>query len=229
MQTNGTAGASIATSLIQGLPGDGSSTHTEADLLSRNICAIALAGGSDTTVSTVQTFFMAMVIYPDIQKKAQAELDQVSGGRLPEFSDRPNLPYINALVKESLRWQPIAPLAAAHMASEADYYNGYYIPKGTAVIGNAWTILSDSEIYSDPTSFNPDRFLKDGKLDPSVRDPTVACFGFGRRICPGRFFALDSIFMTFAHVLSVFNVLPPLDEGGKEIRIKPEWTNGFIT
>jgi hypothetical protein len=98
---------------------------------------------------------MAMALHPEVQKKAQAELDRVLGGRLPEFSDKPHLPYVNALMKEAARWQPVTPLgtcpstagiyiiqispiAAAHMSSEADVYNGYYIPKGTYVFGNAW-------------------------------------------------------------------------------------------
>lgn len=63
------------------------------------------------TVSAVQTFFLAMALYPDVQRKAQAELDAVVGGsRLPDFSDRDSLPYINALVKESMRWNQVTPL-----------------------------------------------------------------------------------------------------------------------
>jgi len=91
---------------------------------------------------------MAMVLYPEVQKKAQEELDRVVGNRLPEFNDRLNLSYINAMVKESLRWQPVAPLGAynkltdptalmvkfhsavPHMATEAENTMGITSPKG---------------------------------------------------------------------------------------------------
>lgn len=58
----------------------------------------------------MQSFFLAMCIHPEVQRKAQAELDAVLHGRLPEFSDRPFLPYIQAIAKETLRWNPVAPL-----------------------------------------------------------------------------------------------------------------------
>ena len=98
--------------------------------------------------------FLAMALYPEVQKKAQAEIDTVVGqNRLPDFEDRPSLPYINAVVKESLRWHLVVPLGepcfiimitiiltssegVPHMATNDDEYNGYYIPKGTVVIGN---------------------------------------------------------------------------------------------
>lgn len=67
-------------------------------------------GGADTTVSTVQAFFLAMAMSPEVQKKAQAELDAVTGGRLPTFEDRPQLPYIQAIVQEAMRWQQVTPL-----------------------------------------------------------------------------------------------------------------------
>ena len=99
-----------------------------------------------------------MALYPEVQKKAQAEIDAVIGpDRLPNFQDRPSLPFINAVVKESLRWHVAAPLgvfclfcllctiltdseAIPHMATNDDEYDGYYIPKGTLVIGNAWSV-----------------------------------------------------------------------------------------
>ncbi|KAF5354009.1 hypothetical protein D9756_007056 [Leucocoprinus leucothites] len=225
----GAAEPCMATTMIEGMSDESSPDRATEELLARNVCAVTFAGGADTTVSTIQSYFMAMSLYPEVQKKAQEELDRVLGNRLPEFDDRPNLPYISAMVKESMRWQVVTPLAAPHMASNADEYEGYYIPKGTILIGNAWSILHDPEVYKDPLTYNPERFLKDGKIDPKARDPTVASFGFGRRICPGRYFAENSMFILISHLLAVYDIRPGLDKDGKEIPIKPEMTNGILS
>jgi Cytochrome P450 len=91
------------------------------------------------TVNMLHTFILAMVLSPEVQKKAQAELDAVVGpNRLPEFEDRNNLPYINALCKEILRWHPLLPLGFAHATTQDDIYNGYFIPKGAIIFGNSW-------------------------------------------------------------------------------------------
>lgn len=72
-----------------------------------------------------------MILFPDIQKKAQEEVDRVTGGkRLPEYDDQESLPYIQALVREVVRWKPLLPLGLAHANNEDDTYKGYYIPKG---------------------------------------------------------------------------------------------------
>ena len=98
-----------------------------------------------------------MALYPDVQKKVQAEIDAVVGtNRLPDFHDRPSLPYINAVIKESSRWNLVFPFGRAfdmaiisiltssegvpHMSTLDDEYNGYYIPKGTIMIANAWLV-----------------------------------------------------------------------------------------
>ena len=100
-----------------------------------------------------------MVLHPGVQKRAQAEIDAVIGpNRFPDFEDRPSLPYINAVVKESMRWHFVLPLGryiffhhgyyhpdecpkgVPHLATNDDEYNGYYIPKGTLVIANAWSM-----------------------------------------------------------------------------------------
>lgn len=144
-----------------------------------------------------------MVIYPDVQRKAQAELDKVIGkGRIPDFDeDEESLPYLMACVKESLRWHQVTPLAIAHRLDKDDVYRGYTMPKGALVFGNSWylfvfflmyansclsfqsrAVLNDPQVYPDPSEFRPERFLgPDGKLDPTVLDPRAAAFGYGRR------------------------------------------------
>lgn len=90
-------------------------------------------------VSTILTFLLAMVSYPEVQKKAQAELDHVAGAhRLPDFDDEESLPYISAILKECVRWRVVLPLGFIHRSLEDDVYRGYFIPKGTHVVPNAW-------------------------------------------------------------------------------------------
>ena len=82
-----------------------------------------------------------MALNPEVQKKAQAELDSVIGSsRLPEFSDRDSLPYLNALIKELMRWHVVAPTAVPHAAIQDDVYNGYLIPKGSLILANLWYV-----------------------------------------------------------------------------------------
>ncbi|KAF5309415.1 hypothetical protein D9619_012388 [Psilocybe cf. subviscida] len=164
----GTAGPSIAGTLITALPEGDEHLLAEELRIAQNVTAVAYIGGGDTTVSAIRSFFLAMAMYPETQRKAQAELDAVIGShRLPEFSDRSSLPYVNALVKETMRWQLVAPLAITHMATGDDVYAGYFIPKGSIVIGNAWAILHDERVFTDPGEYRPERYLRDGKLDLS--------------------------------------------------------------
>ncbi|KAJ3561433.1 hypothetical protein NP233_g10196 [Leucocoprinus birnbaumii] len=226
---SGSAPPSVAATLIEKLPEADAPDRQDEERIAMHTCAVSFIGGADTSISAIRTFFMAMCLFPEVQRKAQAELDSVLDGRLPEFDDRPSLPYINAIVKENMRWQLVLPLALYHMATEDDEYDGYYVPKGTLIAGNAWSILHDPKIYRDPEDFNPERYLKpDGQLNREVRDPTSA-FGFGRRICPGRFFADNFLFIIIAHTLAVFDVKPGLDEFGNEIKFKPDVTGGLVS
>ena len=123
-----------------------------------------------------------MIANPGAMKKAQEELDRVVGkGELPDFCHKDSLPYIDALIKELLRWSPPVPLSSPNRAMQDDVYRGYFIPKGATVIQNIWAIFRDPNIYPDPAAFNPDRFLKDGKINPLVFDPEDRVFGAGRR------------------------------------------------
>ena len=130
----------------------------------------------------MQTFFLAMTLNPGVVEKAQEELDRVVGkDRLPEFSDRDDLPYINAVVKELLRWNVPIPISLPVKTIQDDIYRGYSIPAGATVIENTWAVCRDSNIYPDPEAFNPDRFLKDGEINPLVFNPEDRVFGSGRR------------------------------------------------
>ncbi|KAF9219295.1 cytochrome P450 [Gyrodon lividus] len=194
-------------------------------------CAgLAYAAGAESTVSSLSSFFLAMVLHPDVQAKAQAELDSViEPGRLPDYNDRPSLPYINAIVKEVLRWNPVAPLGLPHMVTKDDVYNGYFIPAGTTIIGNTWTILHDERNYSQPMDFMPERFLNpDSTENEEILDPATATFGYGRRICPGRFMADATIWISVACILTVFNIRPGKDENGEPVKVKAEFQSGMI-
>ncbi|KAJ3499358.1 hypothetical protein NLG97_g389 [Lecanicillium saksenae] len=122
--------------------------------------AVMYDAGAHTTVSALKSFIAAMVKFPDVQKKAQNEIDRVVGtSRLPEFSDRASLPYIEALVQETHRWYTVVPLGFPHATTSDLNYDGYDIPKGTIIITNVWWMLHDPDTYADPEQFQPERFM----------------------------------------------------------------------
>ncbi|KAI0356140.1 cytochrome P450 [Trametes cingulata] len=225
----GELGECAAKSLMDSF-GQAAQNPSYADMVIESALGSLYVGGADTTVSALGTFFLAVTLNPSIQLKAHAELDRVVGAhRLPDFRDQPSLPYINSIVKETLRWRPVIPLNIPHRLTENDVYNGVYLPKGSLIVANIWAMLHDEKVYPDPSRFNPDRFLKDdGTLDPAVRDPSSAIFGFGRRICPGRFMALDSIWIAVACVLACFEIGKAVGEDGEEITPNGEYKLGFI-
>jgi len=145
--------------------------------------------------SVLSWWLMAMIMYPDVQKRMHDELDRVVGrDRLPTFEDCENMPYLQAMVREIIRWRPIDPLGLPHTTSEDIWYNGYFIPKGTMLVPNVWAINRNPATFgADAHHFNPARHLdKNGKLGPAPADTKEeghVSFGFGRRVCPGRFFA----------------------------------------
>ncbi|QRV88346.1 cytochrome P450 family protein [Ceratobasidium sp. AG-Ba] len=154
---------------------------------------------------------MAMLLFPEVQKRAQREIDIVTNSsRLPTLEDRQKLEYVERLVHEALRWCPVLPGGVPHACSQDDFYRGYHIPRGTIIYPNVWAMSRDPEIYCDPELFNPDRFL-DSNL------PTAPAFGFGRRACPGLYYGHASLLIIIASVLASFDILPIKDEHSKDI------------
>nr|F1SY62.1 RecName: Full=Cytochrome P450 monooxygenase 58 [Postia placenta Mad-698-R]BAK09406.1 cytochrome P450 [Postia placenta] len=180
-----------------------------------------IGAGAETTAASLSVFMLAMTLYPDVMRKAQAEIDALVGReRMPTFADRPHLPYVCALVKEVLRWRPVGPVGVPRRTSEDDWYKGYFIPKGTLVIANVWAMNRDPAIYPDYDEFRPDRFL-----DASGNEIDIAgthgqghvTYGFGRRICIGMHVANQALFIDIAALLWAFNIEAPTGPDGNPI------------
>ncbi|EGO02937.1 hypothetical protein SERLA73DRAFT_70422 [Serpula lacrymans var. lacrymans S7.3] len=189
--------------------------EAEEDMI--GISQVLYSAGSDTVAVTLHTFILAMAMHPDIYKKAQDEIDQVTGAsRLPNIEDRPELPYLNCIMKEVHRWNPPVQLALPHkLMTKDDEYRGYFIPQGTTVIANVRGMLQDPEIYPEPEKFRPERFMEMTAEDAERYDPRGPVFGFGRRVCPGKLFAGMQFFLAASRITATFDILALPDEHGK--------------
>ncbi|ORX94815.1 putative O-methylsterigmatocystin oxidoreductase [Clohesyomyces aquaticus] len=188
------------------------------------------AAGQDTTWSTLVVFVLNMVLYPEVQDKAQKTIDSViEPGRLPTFADRPNLPYIDYIVQETLRWCPVSPVGVPHRSIQDDVYNGFFIPAGSFIYANARAMTHDEDTYLNPDTFDPDRYIPQsagGRGEPFPKGQ----FGFGRRICVGQHLAEASVWIVVASLLSVVRVERWRDEvTGLEEIPTVEVTNGLTS
>ncbi|KAG0708511.1 cytochrome P450 [Suillus ampliporus] len=171
--------------------------------------ATAYAGGISQTVASLLVFILAMIDNPEVQERAQTEIDKLVGiDRLPNFDDLPALPYVGALIREVKRWHPVTPMGVPHSNTEDDFYRGYFIPKGERQsLPNVWAMAHNPKKYPDPESFRPDRFL-----NPD-----------GTR-CPGRHVADASLWAAIPCILATFTIKKPI---GQEPQIK--WASGLAS
>ncbi|KAF9024334.1 cytochrome P450 [Hymenopellis radicata] len=160
-----------------------------------------------------------------LEARAGGDRAHRRGGHLPTLDDRDAMPFVRALIKEVIRWGPVAPLGLRHRRKEDDVYSGFHIPKDATVIANIWGITHDPELYSDPHTFKPERHLGP---HPET-DPYKFVFGFGRRACPGVYLAELSLFLNISNILATFNIGKPVDSLGYEIAPEMEWTNATVT
>lgn len=179
-----------------------------------------IEAGSDTTAASVNNGLLYLSAYPDVVAKAHEEIERVVGSsRSPTFDD--DLPYVRAIVKETLRIRPATTMGGPHAADQDIEYNGYIIPKGTGLMLHQNGIQMDPELYPEPEKFNPDRFLDHplkagdyvGIADPYKRDHWT--YGTGRRICSGMHVAENSLHIVFAKILWAYTISAPKDDGGK--------------
>ncbi|GJJ12687.1 hypothetical protein Clacol_006931 [Clathrus columnatus] len=218
---------SVTSSLIQ------NPVHKDLTMQERAWLAGTLYGaGSETTSKQMLWFILSMALNPNIQARAQSQIDNIVGReRLPNLDDFDKLPYVRALIKELLRWRGVGPFGIPHAVSENDIYEGYSIPKGTDIIVNIWWgsftsgLNHDQNVYgSDAATFRPERYLSEnGQLNltgsQETKDEGHSTFGFGRRVCVGRHVAISSLFIQITCILWCFNITPGDDENGKPMFI----------
>ncbi|KAI0595450.1 cytochrome P450 [Biscogniauxia sp. FL1348] len=202
---NGTAKPSLCVDLAKAQDTEGFSDE-QAGYIAGNL----LEAGSDTTAAQLVGFVQAMLLYPEVQKKAQEEIDRVCGDRMPDMDDEMSLQYIRACIKECHRWMPTAIMGIAHSVIKDDEYMGYKIPKDSTVVLNVWAIHMDPKRHKNPSDFEPARYLDDltnsiesaQSKDPAQRDHFL--FGAGRRICQGMHIADRSMFLAVSRMLWAF-------------------------
>lgn len=169
----------------------------------KDLMLVLLSAGTDTSSGTMEWALSVLLNNPQILKKAQNEIDKVVGhDRLIDESDVAKLPYLQSIIKETMRMYPVGPLLVPHESSEDCVVGGFHIPRGTMLLVNMWVIQNDPKIWDDATKFKPERFggfegVRDGfKLLP---------FGSGRRSCPGEGLAMRMVGLTLGSLLQCFD------------------------
>ncbi|KAK1690546.1 cytochrome P450 [Colletotrichum godetiae] len=189
-----------------------------------NLTGNFIGAGVDTTTSTMLTFVLAMCLNQEVQSKAHEEIDRIIGrDRYPEWSDEDSLPYLAAVINETLRWRPAFALGGPpHAPIEDDIYNGFFFPRGTSIIGNLYAMHRNPREFPEPHRFWPERFMEgfDGPAYPNKRGHNT--FGWGRRVCSGEALAQQSLYFTIVSLLWAFEIRPGLDEKGNEVALDPD-------
>ncbi|OAL53153.1 cytochrome P450 [Pyrenochaeta sp. DS3sAY3a] len=185
-----------------------------------------MLAGAGTTGAIQNFLIMGCALNPHVVQKAHEELDRIVGrNRLPDLSDEPNLPYVRAIIKETMRWRPFSNQGFYHATTKEDWYDGYYIPAGTTVVANAYSIHFDAKRHPNPEKFDPERFINyplganeyANMKDGEKRDHFA--YGAGRRICAGLPVAETSLFLLSSRLLWGFNITRRKDEAGNTIPV----------
>ncbi|KAJ3515359.1 hypothetical protein NLJ89_g1812 [Agrocybe chaxingu] len=173
----------------------------EDDTALKEAAATGYLAGADTTSSALGTFFYAMALHPHFQKKAQEEIDMITDGdRLPIWEDRASMPYLEAILREVMRWKAITPLGLSHSTTEDDVY------QGATVVPNIWAMTHDGQIYQNPEVFDPGRFLTpDGHLTD------------------------DDFWYAIANILAVFEIDRKKDANGNYLPLEVEYSNTLVS
>ncbi|CAM8982192.1 unnamed protein product [Rhodiola kirilowii] len=179
-----------------------------------------IAGGTESSAVTVEWALSELLRWPESFNNATEELDRVIGNeRWVDEKDISNLPYIQAIVKETMRLHPVAPMLVPREAREDCQIDGYDILKGTRILVNVWTIGRDPKVWDNPNDFYPDRFI--GKsIDVKGHDFELLPFGSGRRMCPGYTLGLKVIESSLANLLHGFKWKMPGNMSPRDLNME---------
>ena len=164
--------------------------------------------GTETPSAVIIWLIFYAIKYPNVQAKLHRQLDDVIGNtnRLPQISDKPNLPYLDAFIAEIQRVVSETPLAAPHSTTRDTSLAGFVIPRGMTIFVNLWAIHHDPDRWEDPFCFRPERFLDE---QGQLRLEGVMPFSSGKRSCPGESFARKAVFLYAARLLYRFKFKSP--------------------
>ncbi|PVF97364.1 cytochrome P450 [Serendipita vermifera] len=173
----------------------------------RDATSMLYSAGVDTTSAGLIHLLYVLFLFPEVAQRVFEEIQGVTQGlRLPHLTDRPQLPYTEAVWKEAARWRPFLQIGIPHVNNQDEILRGYFIPKGTVIHQNIMMMMNDPKVWGDPETFRPERFLEP---DASQRpNPFSALFGWGMRVCPGMYLADRVIFHAVATIISLYKVEP---------------------
>ncbi|CAD6233384.1 unnamed protein product [Miscanthus lutarioriparius] len=165
-----------------------------------------LQGGTGTSMLTIEWAMAQLLLHPEAMKKVRAEIDtHVRTARLVEESDIASLPYLQCVVKETLRLRPVGPIIPAHEAMEDCTVGGFHVRWGTMILVNAWAIQRDpAAAWDAPDEFMPERFLDDGGKVTTAAAVPMLPFGVGRRRCPAEAMAMRLVSSMVAALVQCF-------------------------
>ncbi|KAA8543533.1 hypothetical protein F0562_021721 [Nyssa sinensis] len=184
------------------------------DTIIKGTTMILILTGSESTAETLTWALSLLLNNRHVLKKVQDELDvHIGKDKLVEESDIKNLPYLQAIIKETLRLYPPGPVAGPREALEDCYIDGYYVPKGTRLIVNLWKLHRDARVWTNPDQFQPERFLTThANVNVKGQHHEYIPFSSGRRMCPGVTFGLQVVHLVLARLLQGFDIITPMNK-----------------
>ncbi|XP_062850878.1 steroid 17-alpha-hydroxylase/17,20 lyase [Trichomycterus rosablanca] len=166
--------------------------------------------GVETTTTVLKWSIVYLIHHPKVQKKIQEELDtKIGRDRHPQLSDRGNLPYLEATIREVLRIRPVSPLLIPHVALSDSSIGEYAVQKGTRVIVNLWSLHHDEKEWKNPELFDPERFLDEKGNTLCYPSVSYLPFGAGVRVCLGEALAKMELFLFLSWILQRFTLEVP--------------------